>query len=137
MDALAKLHWVSRYMTTDQWQKYIESENYMWARARIEGYRGANMDRLVASGTRRINEAWEIALDMSFKIVGEEIDALPEGVETPPLAQLVQEFAEQLMREQYLVPPTYSKRIVCDVCGPMMAPNGYPTETATCPWCVK
>ena len=137
MDALTKLHFASRYMTSNQWENYIQSEEYMWARARIEGYKGAYMDKLVAAGNRKVSEAWAVASDIADKVVSEELMSMPSEIKRPAREPLVRELAEQLLREQSMVPPTYRKKIVCDNCGPIMAPESYDEQTSSCPWCAK
>ncbi len=135
MDTLGVLNHLSNVMTIEEWRAFKESDDYMWMQARVEGYRGASMDKLIAAGKKRREEAWAIALDMAANIIKAEREELPIDVPEEQAAVLVQRLAEKLMCEQSLIPPRFTKLVECASCGPVHAPEDTESKTPNCPWC--
>lgn len=135
MDTLGVLNHLSGVMTPEEWREFRESDDGLWMRARVEGYRGASMQRLVEAGKRRRAEAWEIALDMSKNIIATELEEIPVDVPEDQVGVLIERLAEKLMCEQSVVPPRFTKLVQCKTCGPVHAPEDTDLVTPNCPWC--
>lgn len=135
MDALGVLNHLSGIMTPEEWAEFRDSEEGLWMRARVEGYRGAAMQKLVEAGKRRRSEAWEIALDMANNIISAEAEEIPLVLEDEQRTQLVTRLAEKLLCEQNVTPPTFTAWTDCATCDRVPVPEGTDLVTPNCPWC--
>ena len=135
MDALEVLNHLSGVMTAEEWREFKESEDGLWLRARVEGFKGASMKKLIAAGKRRRSEAWEVATDMARNIINAEVEELELEVLDEQKAVLIERLGEKLMCEQSIVPPRFTKLVTCSTCGPVHAPENTEIETPNCPWC--
>jgi hypothetical protein len=135
MDALEVLNHLSGVMTADEWREFKESEDGLWLRARVEGFKGASMKKLIDAGKRRRSEAWEVASEMARNIINAEIEELGLDIPDEQRAVLVERLGEKLMCEQSIVPPRFTKLVTCSTCGPVHAPEDTETQTPNCPWC--
>jgi hypothetical protein len=135
MDALEELNRMSGLMTAEQWQEFKESDDGLWLRARVEGFKGTSMNKLIEAGKRRRAEAWEIAFDMARNIVNAEVQELKLEIPEEQQRVLGERLAEKLCCEQSIIPPRFSKLVTCSTCGPVHAPEDTETETPNCPWC--
>lgn len=135
MDTLGVLNHLSNVMTLDEWKAFRETDDYMWMQARVEGYRGASMDKLIAAGKKRREEAWEIAFDMARNIIKAEREELPIDVPEDQAVVLVERLAEKILCEQGIIPPRFTKLVQCHTCGPVHAPEDTENKTPNCPWC--
>jgi hypothetical protein len=135
MDTLGVLNHLSGVMTTKEWSEFKGTEDYLWMQARVEGYRGTHMGKLIEAGKRRREEAWVIALDMAQNIIRAEMEEIPVDVPEQQEKILVDRLAEKLMCEQGLVPPRFTKLVECQTCGPVHAPEDAEPLMPNCPWC--
>ena len=135
MDSLEVWRHLSGVMTAEQWQEFRDSDDGMWLRARIEGFKGASMKKLIEAGKRRRAEAWEVASDMARNIITAEIEEMKLDVPEDTKAVLIERLAEKLMCEQSIIPPRYTKLVQCKTCGPVHAPEETELVTPNCPWC--
>ncbi|MEY4700294.1 MAG: hypothetical protein RL326_481 [Pseudomonadota bacterium] len=135
MDALEELNRMSGLMTAEQWAAFKESDDGLWLRARVEGFKGTSMSKLIEAGKRRRAEAWEIARDMARNIVHAEVQELKLDVTDEQRGVLVEKLAEKLCCEQSIIPPRFSKLVTCSTCGPVHAPEDTDDTTPNCPWC--
>lgn len=135
MDALAAWKHLSGYLTADEWQDFANSDDGLWLRARVEGFKGLGMRRLVDAGKKRRAQAWDIARDMATNIIGAEIEELELDVPPENKSVLIERLAEKLMCEQSIIPPRFSKLVQCESCGPVHAPEDTDPVTPNCPWC--
>ena len=135
MEPLAVLKHLSNVLTTQEWQAFKCTEDYLWLTARADGYKGKAWEQLVKEGTERRREAWLIATDMAESIIAQEIAEL--GVDTPEehRKQLILRLAEQLMVEQDLTPATFTAWTDCEYCGRVPVPEGTAEIVTVCPWC--
>jgi hypothetical protein len=135
MDALEVFNHLSGVMTAEEWQEFKDSEDGLWLRARVEGFKGASMKKLIDAGKRRRAEAWEVATDMARNIINAEVQELELDVPDEQRAVLVERLGEKLMCEQSIIPPRFTKLVTCATCGPVHAPEDTEVETPNCPWC--
>jgi hypothetical protein len=123
-------------MTVAAWEEFKESEDYLWLMARVEGFRGANMAKLVKAGKKRRAEAWEVALDMAKSITKAEVEELELQLPEEQVQALTVKLAEKLMCEQNFTPPTFTEWAECETCGKVPVPQGTESKTPNCPWCM-
>lgn len=135
MDPLGVLNHLSGVMTTDEWREFVQTDDYLWMQARVEGFKGNAMKELARRGTIRRAEAWECALDLAKAIVRAEIEHLPVAVEEAQQELLVVRLAERLMCEQDFTPPSFTSWADCETCGRVPVPEEVPAKTKNCPWC--
>ena len=135
MDTLDVWRHLSGVMTAEEWAEFRDSEDGLWLKARIEGFKGASMKRLVEAGKRRRAEAWEIASDMARNIINAEIEEMELEVPEENRALLIERLAEKLLCEQSIIPPRFTKLVQCETCGPVHAPAETDDVTPKCPWC--
>jgi hypothetical protein len=136
MDALKLLDHLSSVLTVEEYQAWKESDHYLWVMARFEGYRGANMDKLVEAGKRRRSEAWHIALDMAASVVDQESSELGLSLSSEQRERLRISWAEKLLIEQYITPPAFTGWTDCDSCGRVPVPATFQPHSINCPWCL-
>lgn len=137
MDPLSVIHHLQNVLTVHEWQAFKETEEYLWYMARINGYRGAHMDRLVEAGRRRRSEAWAIAQEMAESVLEQEARELGLVLEPPERERVAQRMAERLLIEQHITPPTFTAWADCASCGRVAVPQGVQSVTANCPWCLS
>lgn len=137
MDALSVIHHLQNVLTVHEWQAFKETEEYLWYMARIHGYRGAHMDKLVEAGKRRRSEAWEIAQEMAENVLAQEVSELGLRVSPEQKISGVNRMAERLLMEQNLTPPTFTCWSDCATCGRVPVPQGFDLTTINCPWCLS
>lgn len=136
MDPLGVLNHLSGIMTREQWEAFKESDDGLWLQARVEGYRGTAMKKLVEAGKKRRAEAWAVAMDMASNIIRVEVEELKLDIPEEQIAVVTQRLAEKLMCEQSIVPPRFTKLVQCKTCGPVHAPEDTELVTPNCPWCL-
>ena len=135
MDQLGVLNHLSGLLTVSEWADFKQTDDYLWMVARVEGYRGKNMAKLVAAGQRRRSEAWVIAQDMAKNIISKEIEELPLEIDNEQVQVLIIGLAEKLLCEQNISPPTFTNWTDCQSCGRVPVPTGVEAVTTNCPWC--
>jgi hypothetical protein len=137
-DALERLQKLERYMELNDFLLFREHDEYLWLKLRASGYRDAEAwKKLIARGTHRREEAWQIAREMARSILGREWQALGVEAESRDLAAVSDQFAEQLMVEQDIVPPTFTEWTQCESCGRMPVPQRFgKQQSPNCPWCL-
>lgn len=135
MDQLGVLNHLSGVMTVDEWGDFKQTDDYLWMMAKIEGYRGKTMAKLVAAGQRRRSEAWVIAQEMATNIITKEIEELPLEINNEQVQALIVGLAEKLLCEQNISPPTFVNWADCQTCGRVPVPKGVEAVTPNCPWC--
>jgi hypothetical protein len=135
MDPLSVVNHLSNVLTVSEWQAFQLTEDYLWLMARIEGFKGAHMEKLVEAGKRRRQEAWGISLEMADSIVMQELKELGLDVPEEQRKVSVQALAEKLMMEQNLTPPTFTSWSDCVTCGRVPVPEKTEDSTHHCPWC--
>jgi len=137
VDTLRALEHLSNVLTTDEWSQFKSTDEYLWMIARTQGYRGPAMEELVAKGTKRRAEAWEIALEMAQSITDQELAELSLFIPEENKRMAIRQLAEKLLVEQDTVPPTFTAWADCDQCGRVPVPEGSDETLAVCPWCMK
>jgi hypothetical protein len=126
-DALDRLQALSNYLSVSEHMMFREKDEYLWLKLRASGYEDAEVwAKVIERGNVRREEAWEIAKDMARNILNKDVEAV------------VQQFAEQLLVEQDIVPPTFTKWCECQTCGRMPVPERFEAERSpNCPWCLS
>jgi len=137
VDTLRALEHLSNVLTTDEWSQFKSTDEYLWMIARTQGYRGPAMEELVAKGTKRRAEAWEIALEMAQSITDQELAELSLFIPEENKRMAIRQLAEKLLVEQDTVPPTFTAWADYDHGGRVPVPEGSDETLAVCPWCMK
>lgn len=137
MDTLRALEHLSNVLTVEEWREFKSTDEYLWMVARTQGYRGPAMEELVAKGTRRRSEAWDVAMDMARSIIEDELRDISSYVPEENKRQSIKQLAEKLLVEQDIVPPTYTAWADCNQCGRVPVLEGSDEVLAICPWCAK
>lgn len=137
MDTLRALEHLSNVLTVEEWREFKSTDEYLWMVARTQGYRGPAMEELVAKGTKRRAEAWDVAMDMARSIIEDELQEISIHVPDENKRESIKQLAEKLLVEQDIVPPTYTAWADCNQCGRVPVPEGNEEVLAICPWCTK
>lgn len=137
MDTLRALEHLSNVLTVEEWREFKATDEYLWMVARTQGYRGPAMEELVAKGTKRRTDAWDVALDMARSIIEQDLVDASAHLPDEQKKGVVRQLAEKLLVEQDIVPPTFTAWSDCQQCGRVPVPEESDEIMAVCPWCSK
>lgn len=136
-DALDRLSALEKALTVSEYMQFKETDQYLWLKLRATGYDDDKLwSKVIERGTARRQEAWTIAREMARSILLDEVKGLSVDVDEDKLSTAVDAFAEQLLVQQDIVPPTFTKWTECETCGRMPVPEKFSlTSSPHCPWC--
>lgn len=137
-DALRAIKNLERRMTLAEYMEFRTQDEFLWLQLRATGYEDPEAwAQVIERGTNRRAEAWTIAKEMATSIMRDEWDARGHEYRQSDLDAVAERLAEQLMVEQHITPPTFTKWIECETCGRMPVPERVQEQhAANCPWCL-
>jgi predicted Fe-S protein YdhL (DUF1289 family) len=125
--------YLARYMTTDQYREFLESEEYLNEKLGLVSWLGLT-DRerkmLIRLSEQRRQNAW----DNAWQIASHQC-ARDEGETDEQHHSALVAFAEQVLLDQAIIPPHFRQLVECFHCGSVYMPKGTASSVRTCRWC--